>query len=335
MTAAVLHSLEERFGPSDADREEWLAARRQGITATEVRDLWLGRLTQRALARRKLGLDDEVGDLSYIPVIKWGRDREPIIAEVVQERYGIAPESRVIRDAVNPRFLASPDGIGSDFGGTLSVSEIKTSWKDLSPAGEYFAKTGYLVQMLWQMHVVGAERCLFAHEVRLGDEEVGFTPGDLRFDWFAIDDHETLRIELVRLATSFLEYLDAYDPDAESAEIDDELDTLGFNYLRFLREEGEAKRAKEESYSAIRARVEATGGEFRQQSPIVRITYKPGDDIESDIADVEAAKAADPALFAEVQALSKRWNEHQAKFRKVERKAGRASLRITPVKAER
>lgn len=333
MSAAVLEALADRFGPSDADREEWLAARRQGITATEVRDLWLGKLTQRALARRKLGLDDEVGDLSHIPVIKWGRDREPIIAALIEERYGIAPESRVIRDAVNPRFLASPDGIGVDFTGALTVSEIKTSWKDLTPGGEHFDATGYLVQMLWQMHVVGADRCLFAHEVRLNDDADGFTPGPLRFDWFSIDEYDFLRNDLVRLATAFLEYLDAYDPDAESEQIDDELDTLGFNYLRFLREEGEAKRAKEEAYNAIRARVEATGGEFRQQSAIVRITYKPGDEVESEIADVEAAKLADPALFAEVQALSKRWNEHQAKFRKVERKPGRASLRITPVKA--
>jgi hypothetical protein len=54
-----------------------------------------------------------------------------------------------------------------------------------------------------------------------------------------------------------------------------------------------------------------------------------------DELDVEAAKAADPALFAEVQALSKRWNEHQAQHKKTVVKPGRATLTVTAVKAQK
>ena len=40
-TMGVLDELEARAGASDQDREQWLAERRRGVTATELRDIML------------------------------------------------------------------------------------------------------------------------------------------------------------------------------------------------------------------------------------------------------------------------------------------------------
>ena len=53
MSAAVLETLEARAGASDQDRPAWLAVRRTGITATEIRDLYQKRITIPALVDRK------------------------------------------------------------------------------------------------------------------------------------------------------------------------------------------------------------------------------------------------------------------------------------------
>lgn len=341
MSAVVLQSLEGRFGPSDADREEWLAARRQGITATEVRDLWLQSKGRRELAMRELvekKLGRKADSFSGNKYTAWGKDREPVIAELVRERYGIEPESRLVRSAENARHLASPDGIGVGIGGQLVIAEIKTSSKDITPGSAEFEATGYLAQMVWQMHVIGASACLFVFEPRLGQgtDADPFTPGATSFSWFELDDHRDVLDELLAIADEFLELLDAAaDEPFVEPDIDEQLDTLAVNVLRGRELEAEAKALKEPAWKELQEQLAERGVPFSQESPLARITFTPGEPTEAEVPDVEAAKAADPALFAEVQALSKRWNEHQAQYRKTEVKPGRPSLTVTGVKPNR
>lgn len=330
MTAAVLEALEQRAGASDADREAWLADRRTGITATEVRDLYLRKITVRELVNRKLGRVPEIGDLSHVPVIGWGKEREPVIAEVIAERFpGIRPESRVFRSAGNPRHLASPDGLGLyGFDEELTVSEIKTAGKNIPPWSDAYAEKGYEIQQQWVMHVLGARRSLYAWEIRLDDFAGGFVPGDLKFEW--VPRNDDLIVKLVKLADGFLTALDkaAAEPAPEAPPIDEELDTHAVNYLRALELEKEAKELKAPAWSAMLAAKKS------QTSALARITFKEPEPVEVEGIDYAAARDAFPgsALFQALQTAQALWDEHCEQFKTTKTVTGRPTLRVTPVK---
>jgi hypothetical protein len=222
VTAAVVHpllaELETRAGASDQDRELWLAERRAGITATEVRDLYMGKVRAADLIALKLGR--KVDTFTGNDFTRWGTEREPVIAEMLERLYGIRPESRVFRAADNARFLASPDGVGVDpFDGVLVVSEIKTSGKSLGQGSEAFARTGYLAQMTWAMRVTGARVCRFACEERISVVGRGFVEGVV--DGWEVFYDEALAGELEVIASQFLADMDAaaqepWDPQDHS-----------------------------------------------------------------------------------------------------------------------
>lgn len=157
-----IEDVMKRAGASDTDYENWLAERRNGLTATEVKHLYMG------------GSIDELALLKLMPVkssfasskyLTWGKEREPLIAAEVSKAYPyLAHESRVFRSASNGRYLASPDMIGVDEVERIALAEIKTSKYDLTPGSAHFEKTGYLYQMQWQMYVLDASWCVFAWE---------------------------------------------------------------------------------------------------------------------------------------------------------------------------
>ncbi len=297
--ANKLLELEARAGASDQYRELWLAERRNGPTATEIRDLYLGKLTVRELVDRKLGRTPEIGDLSHIPVIGWGKEREPIIAAEVQRRYMIAPESRVFKASDHPRKLASPDGVGVDFDGELVVSEIKTAGKDIAPGTDAYRSKGYEAQMVWVMRVTGARRCLYAWEQRLTLSGLqGFEPGELKFEW--VEWNETLAARLERIADDFLAALDAAaaEPVTEPGErvIDEELDTLAVNYLRGLDLEKQAKDLKDPAYRQMFELLDA-GEPVVQESALARVSFTPAVVEERAVIELDQvrAKAEAPA----------------------------------------
>jgi len=351
-SAGVWESLEQRFGPSDEDRPAWLGARQGGLTATEVRDLWLASTGSRQLLMANL-VDKKLGrsqdSFSGNKYTAWGKDREPIIAELVRERYGIKPESRLVRAAANPRHLASPDGIGVGFDGALMLAEIKTSGHDIAPGTSKFTDSGYLAQMVWQMYVVGAEKCLFAYEVRLGSgtDDDPFHPGGTGFHWFDRLDHVGLLDELLAIADEFLALLDAAaDEPFVEPDIDEHLDTLAVNVLRGRELEAEAKGLKEPAWKELQHLLDERGVPFSQESVLARITYTPGEETSTEVFDETAAIAADRALYDEVlqagqeseriAGVMARWAEHKAKFKRPgEPEMGRSRLTVSAVKPKR
>ena len=309
----ALLDLESRAGASDQDREAWLAERRQGITATEVRDLYLrktGRssyVSQQDLIDRKLGRVEEVADLSHVPVIGWGKDREPIIAARLAGE-GFAPESRVFHHPQNSRYLASPDGLSVTFDDELQVSEIKTAGYDLPPGSERFDAKGYLFQVQWVMFVIGAARCRFVVEERLENPDGSFFPGSEHRYWIERDD--ALIAELVKLADEFLAELDRQREEGGPV-IDEEVDTHALNYLRAINEEKAWAALKKESYAAVIAKG------ISQESPLARVTITPGTpDVEFDdeVVDLEAAEAAHPKEAQQLARAKARVTKLQAAF---------------------
>lgn len=184
--------LEARIVADSRDRVAWLRARSRGITATDVAALTSERSIARA-ADAKLGGSRFSGN-AYTD---HGRRREPEIAAWVAAQHGILPSSALFRATVEPRHLATPDGIGFDQHGTPILAEIKTTNKGWRTIPRH-----YLRQVWWQQHVLGAERTLFCWE-----EHDNFVPlhDEPRSVWIERDDAEIGK--LVGLATNLIDEL--------------------------------------------------------------------------------------------------------------------------------
>lgn len=324
----MLSELEARFGASDQDRERWLSERRSGVTATELRDLMLGHISRAELIALKLGRKrDSFGGNAYTA---WGTAREAVIAAVIDERYAIAPESRLLHAEDNSRFLASPDGVGVDFAGDLLVDEIKTAGVPIPIGSLAFDKKGYRYQMTWVMRVSGARRCLYAWEERIPDGEGGFLPGELHFEWLDYDEDLAARME--DEAVAFLDQLDAVALEPfVTPDVDEDVDTHAVNYLRFIAEESSAAEAKKKEYNAILAEV-GERESFQQEGATARVTLTPmkvGTRVERD---TEAARAARPDLWEAAQVATEEWERHARQFEREVPTETKPRLTITPIK---
>jgi hypothetical protein len=321
--AAVLDRLEGRWGPSDSDRDAWLGFRRGGLTATDIRDLYTGSKTISVLVAEKLGRRSvSFGGNRYTA---WGSEREPIIAATIAERYAIAHESRALRDATDPRRLASVDGVGP-FGldGDLCIDEIKTSGAPIAYLSPAFEAKGYLAQIVWGMARAGAVACLYAWELRHEDGAGWFVPGDLTCEWILLADHLDLLAELEALGDRFFAAYDAAasEPWVEP-QIDEDLDTLAVNILAARITEGEGKAAKEAAWSSLQDRLRERGTDFQQESVLARITYTAATETPSTerVVNHDEAIVQAPELYDELDraraalaAVEARWVEHLKQF---------------------
>ena len=142
-------------------REQWLEARRRYVTATEVAQLVRrGQDYWDELREIKAG-QRTAPDISGLPAVRHGREREALIVPYVQSlEEGMVPNSDLY--VRNDRYAATPDLVGDGI-----VGEIKTI-KDKRLAKLQQAKgwpTGqYYDQVQWQLFVTGAIACVFAWE---------------------------------------------------------------------------------------------------------------------------------------------------------------------------
>jgi hypothetical protein len=177
----------ERFIVSSQTRDLWLAARDRGVTATQV-----------AKASTPAGMKEVLASLENPQPVEpngymdWGNEREAYIAHVVKERYGILPNDWLLcaDGAGNEWQMATPDGLSLDH---KLIGEYKTSGKSLEKV-----PANYIRQVQWQLYVTGAEKCLFAYELRLEGPE-GFVPGfDVECQW--ISRNEEMIAGLIKVA---------------------------------------------------------------------------------------------------------------------------------------
>ena len=183
-----------RFIARSSDRELWLFARSQGVTATMV-----------AKAATRSGFDEVVASLdnpqSFEPneFMRWGIEREPIVSLIVKDRFGIMPNDWLIaKDTdVNRWQMATPDGLSTDH---KWIAEIKTTGKPFDRG----VPLNYMRQIQWQLWVTGAERAIFAWEERLSGPD-GFAPGlDVTCQW--VDRDEKMMKQLVTVAERLQEH---------------------------------------------------------------------------------------------------------------------------------
>jgi len=212
MTWFTIDPYSRAIADKAQDEQAWLEARRAGITATEISKIAQGQPAQRAniLAEKISGERSFLGN----KYTDFGLEREPFISEQLRETHGFTPSDVLFHAEGNERHLATPDGVLVEDDGTILLLEIKTGKNDLHPAGKEFAKTTYMDQMQWQMHVMG-ENCKQTYFVWEQHDNIWVlredgrerpTPMPLKGEWI---DRDQARIDyLVTLADEFLADID-------------------------------------------------------------------------------------------------------------------------------
>lgn len=332
----VLQELEQRAIVSSEDRAAWLEARRNAITATEVGKLRKGG----AGARRTVVAEkfEPPADLAGNRYIDRGVARESWIADWAAARFrGLRPNTTLYRARENERHAATPDLVGVDRDGRLVIGEIKTSKHDLDPhrIGSHFPSTTYLEQMQWQMHVTGAERCLFVweqHDDNWPDPQpLELEPGAV---WINRDDAEIERlVALADRALAEIELERARRNGEEltpgGQELNRDVDGLARAVLDARIEQKTAEARVKAPWSQLLAALESTPS--FSQTGLARVTWT--NEIETeDVLDADAAIAADPELYAEFRSAMERWHEHEKRFRTTRERSVR-KLTVTEPKA--
>lgn len=198
----------DRFIAQSADRDAWLAAREKGVTATMVANASTPAGFKTELERR----------LNPVPIepnayMEFGNEQEPIIAKWVFENFDIAPNDWLIAHESNDRYMATPDGLANYEEGVL-IAEIKTTGKDFNKP-----PLAHMRQMMWQMYVTGAERCLYVWQLRVPNDAGWFYPGWFEPRHLWIDRDEQMIEELRRTADALLIDWDGWlDTDHEKME---------------------------------------------------------------------------------------------------------------------
>lgn len=159
----------ERFIANKAlDFDGWLAARRFGVTATQV-----GKAATPSGFKEVVAEYRSPTEIPDNPYMAFGREQEGFVGLFLKEEFGIFPNEWLIAHEETRKFLATPDGISLDH---RVISEVKTTGKDWSSYKD--VPIHYRRQVQWQLYVTGAETCIFAWLLRV--ESGGrFVPG-----WF-------------------------------------------------------------------------------------------------------------------------------------------------------
>jgi hypothetical protein len=290
-----MNNLAEReVADKNVDEEAWLAARRLGVTATEVAKLASGsKAAELALLKEKRS-----GRRSFAPTraMLWGLEREIAMVTDVLEPYGFAGTDMLYSAPDNPRHLATPDGLRVKDGVT-STAEVKTGKYDLTPGSEFFEKSGYRDQIQWQLYVLDASSALYVFErhddvwIQVSDafdREVP-TPYPMERVWIERDQK---RIgQLINVADNFLSLLDTPADEPES-----DVDDYQFWTDKWLECDAKEKRAAEAKKVAgdfIRGLIGAAES-FAIETVGAKVSYSTSTRTTFDSA---AFKTADPDTY--------------------------------------
>jgi len=313
---------------------------------------------------------------------EWGKLREPFILAELERRYGLRGCGLLVHAEGNSRHAATPDGAGVNFDGLLDLAEIKTSKNDVTLGSAKFDQAGYLWQMQWQMYCTGALRVLYVVERHNDDwsgwdlrdrstwkVETGPTAEPLVAVWVARDeaaiaqmitladealavvDAERMRRAAVQAASaggqSVAEVTDALqqvvDAEAMAAQVLIEAEAAGLvaEVVAGRGDEAAGKKRKETAWARLQA-IGAKHGDFSAKSAAGSVRFISGAEVVIDVVDQEAAEAAHPKEWAQLERARKRaaelelaWGELAARHLKKEKQVGKASLTVTAARAKK
>ncbi|UGS26364.1 YqaJ viral recombinase family protein [Microbacterium resistens] len=155
------------------DRASWLADRLLGVSATDAARIMTGGAGTWATLRKEKESGRGFGGNDYT---RHGREREAAIAAWAQHEFGLIPSTALVGRADGEHLagydddrpfsfdLATPDAldVDPDDGRCHQIGEFKTTVKDWPTWGDVPRR--YFWQVVWQLHVTGADRCRFVFE---------------------------------------------------------------------------------------------------------------------------------------------------------------------------
>ncbi|WKW87083.1 RecE-like exonuclease [Microbacterium phage Nicole72] len=327
-------------------REPWMAQRRGGLTATDIRDWPVPSQRRRIMTEKVTGEDTRDGSFRVAgsqytldDYAHHGSVREDSIAEWIEATFGIQPSKHVYAHPANDRWLATPDGMYVEpfsagyAPGTEDavISEVKTHGTSLQPGPldanrvlrfvdpqSAFSKERYYRQVQWQMLVMNARRTLFVWEVRSKerDHEAGIWVPEGAPEWCWIERDDEFIARLVDEADDALAQIDAAVIASTLGELPPASDVpaehalLIAEYLRALDAEKVAAASKVKAWDALKA--------------IYLADDMPDDSIDAGFARLTTStsqgskKVIDTAgMEAKAPALVKRYRDLEARFTKV------------------
>ena len=177
--------------------DEWYKARQYGVSATTVAKAASGPAGFDAELQRALFPEENiVEDNAYM---RFGRDWENWIVENLPAEYGIEPNDWLIcGEGKNRWHLATPDGLNRDWS---IIAEVKTTGKDWASGKPPIQ---YRRQVQWQLHVTGAQRCVFGWLLRAEADNGDFVPAWLEPKHIIIERDEEMIKELIDVANRFI-----------------------------------------------------------------------------------------------------------------------------------
>lgn len=177
--------------------DEWYKARQHGVSATTVAKAASGPAGYDAELQNALFPENnEVPDNEYM---RFGRDYEQWIVDNLPQEYGIKHNDWLICGDGDYRWhLATPDGLNADWS---TIAEVKTTGKDWDGSA---VPIQYRRQVQWQLHVTGAQRCVFAWLLRTTSEFGDLTPAWLEPKHIIMERDEVMIQHLIGVAQNFI-----------------------------------------------------------------------------------------------------------------------------------
>jgi len=187
------------------DRPAWLAARRGGVSATDVAALGGKSPSRAAMERIAADKRAELKEWSGNRYTRHGNEREPLILDWVARKSAVGgfgsgalvPSHDLFAHPDDSRYLATPDGRSEDWDYGCELVEVKTTLKDFASV-----PADYLRQVYWQQFVMGAERTLFVWEVH-----ENFVPTTMEPSWRWIPRDQAAIDELRAKADILLDFM--------------------------------------------------------------------------------------------------------------------------------
>jgi hypothetical protein len=177
--------------------DEWYKARQYGVSATTVAKAASGPAGYDAELQKALFPEDNiVEDNAYM---KFGRDYEEWIVNGLPLEYRIKPNDWLIRGDGDYRWhLATPDGLNDDWS---IIAEVKTTGKDWEGSA---IPIQYRRQVQWQLHVTGAQKCVFAWLLRATSQSGEFVPAWMEPKHIIMERDEAMIADLIEVAQRFI-----------------------------------------------------------------------------------------------------------------------------------
>lgn len=173
---------------------EWHDIRKTGVSATAVAKACTPAGFETAVREIWNGVED-IPDNEFM---RFGRDQEAnIIADLQTMGYDIEPNEWLIAaDGYTNRWqMATPDGLSPKH---HVIAEVKTTGKDF---GQWSSvPIQYRRQVQWQLYVTGAEKCVFAWQLRTVTDAGVFVPGWLEPKALIVTRDEEMIRELIAVS---------------------------------------------------------------------------------------------------------------------------------------